>query len=101
MLVVVISTGHGSLSTPTAARISSVSSNSSAMTPPRSILRAVTLGVPRRCAESGSACQDRRVNEVIEPSVVDLDRLTAWMDQRGLEAGPLIGPELITGGTQN
>ena len=32
---------------------------------------------------------------------VDLDKLAAWMDGRGLESGPLRDPELITGGTQN
>ena len=33
--------------------------------------------------------------------VVDLDKLAAWMDGQRLESGPLLGPELITGGTQN
>jgi aminoglycoside phosphotransferase (APT) family kinase protein len=33
--------------------------------------------------------------------VVDLDRLSEWMDGQGLESGPLRDPELITGGTQN
>ncbi len=32
---------------------------------------------------------------------VDLDLLAGWMDAQGLGAGPLEGPELITGGTQN
>jgi aminoglycoside phosphotransferase (APT) family kinase protein len=32
---------------------------------------------------------------------VDLDRLAAWMDDRGLGEGPLEGVELIAGGTQN
>jgi aminoglycoside phosphotransferase (APT) family kinase protein len=33
--------------------------------------------------------------------IVDLDKLAAWMDGQRLESGPLLGPELITGGTQN
>ncbi len=32
---------------------------------------------------------------------VDLDRLTTWMDERGLEAGPLEEAERPPGGTQN
>ncbi len=32
---------------------------------------------------------------------VDLDRLAAWMDTRGLEAGPISDVAAITGGTQN
>lgn len=32
---------------------------------------------------------------------VDLDRLAAWMDERGLGAGPLTDVELLAGGTQN
>ena len=32
---------------------------------------------------------------------VDLDRLAAWMDTRGLEAGPITDVVPITGGTQN
>jgi aminoglycoside phosphotransferase (APT) family kinase protein len=32
---------------------------------------------------------------------VDLDRLAAWMDVRGLEAGPITDVVPITGGTQN
>ncbi len=38
---------------------------------------------------------------VVDPAVVDLERVAAWMDDHGLEEGPLVGPELITGGTQN
>ena len=41
------------------------------------------------------------MSSVVEPSVVDLDRVVAWMDERGLEAGPLTDIGLITGGTQN
>ncbi len=32
---------------------------------------------------------------------VDLDRLAAWMDEHGLEAGPIEAPERPPGGTQN
>ena len=32
---------------------------------------------------------------------VDLDRLAAWMDDRGLEAGPIEAAERPPGGTQN
>jgi aminoglycoside phosphotransferase (APT) family kinase protein len=38
---------------------------------------------------------------MIDPAVVDLDRITTWMDERGLEAGPLVDVEVLTGGTQN
>src|SRR5690349_15828158 len=34
-------------------------------------------------------------------ATVDLDRLAAWMDAQGLEAGPLHDVEPIQGGTQN
>jgi len=33
--------------------------------------------------------------------LVDLDRLRAWMDAQGLEAGPLLDPSPLAGGTQN
>ncbi len=33
--------------------------------------------------------------------LVDLERLAAWMDEQGLEAGPLLDVTPITGGTQN
>lgn len=33
--------------------------------------------------------------------LVDLERLAAWMDEQGLEAGPLLDATPITGGTQN
>jgi len=32
---------------------------------------------------------------------VDLGRLASWMDERGLDAGPIVDGELIAGGTQN
>ena len=32
---------------------------------------------------------------------VDLGRLVAWMDERGLEAGPIEAPARPPGGTQN
>lgn len=35
------------------------------------------------------------------PEGVDLERLAAWMDARGLESGPLCDVELLAGGTQN
>ena len=41
------------------------------------------------------------MTEVLARTVVDLDRLATWMDERGLESGPLADPELIAGGTQN
>jgi aminoglycoside phosphotransferase (APT) family kinase protein len=34
-------------------------------------------------------------------SLVDLDRLTAWMDAEGLSEGPIERAQLIAGGTQN
>ncbi len=37
----------------------------------------------------------------LDRAVVDLDRVVAWMDERGLDAGPLSDLELIAGGTQN
>jgi aminoglycoside phosphotransferase (APT) family kinase protein len=33
--------------------------------------------------------------------MVDLERLTAWMDGQGLGAGPIVEPRSIAGGTQN
>ena len=33
--------------------------------------------------------------------LVDLDRLAAWMDGEGLEAGPITETEALVGGTQN
>jgi aminoglycoside phosphotransferase (APT) family kinase protein len=38
---------------------------------------------------------------VIDPSLVDLDRIVAWMDERGIEQGPLRDVEQLAGGTQN
>ncbi|HYZ99393.1 MAG TPA: phosphotransferase family protein [Acidimicrobiales bacterium] len=39
--------------------------------------------------------------EVAEVPGVDLERLTAWMDQQGLGDGPIEHTSLIAGGTQN
>ena len=38
---------------------------------------------------------------VIDPAIVDLDRVAAWMDDRELGAGLISDVELIAGGTQN
>jgi len=38
---------------------------------------------------------------VIDPAVVDLERVASWMDERGLGSGPITDVELIAGGTQN
>ena len=38
---------------------------------------------------------------MIDPAIVDLDRVAAWMDDRGLGPGPIEDVELIAGGTQN
>ena len=38
---------------------------------------------------------------VIDPAIVDLDRVGAWMDDRELGAGPITDVALIAGGTQN
>jgi aminoglycoside phosphotransferase (APT) family kinase protein len=40
---------------------------------------------------------------VSDPAIegVDLEALAAWMDARGLGAGPLVGVERLAGGTQN
>ena len=38
---------------------------------------------------------------VIDPAIVDLDRVAAWMDDRALGDGPITDVELIAGGTQN
>lgn len=37
----------------------------------------------------------------LDPAIVDLDRVAAWMDNRGLGDGPITDVELISGGTQN
>ncbi len=37
----------------------------------------------------------------IDPELVDLDRLAAWMDAQGLPPGPLEALEPLAGGTQN
>ena len=39
--------------------------------------------------------------DVLDPGVVDLDRVASWMDGRGLGRGPITDVELIAGGTQN
>jgi aminoglycoside phosphotransferase (APT) family kinase protein len=39
--------------------------------------------------------------EKVGPEHVDLERLTAWMDRQGLEAGPIEDAALLAGGTQN
>ncbi|HEU4841041.1 MAG TPA: phosphotransferase family protein, partial [Ilumatobacteraceae bacterium] len=38
---------------------------------------------------------------VIDPAIVDLDRVASWMEDRALGAGPITDVELIAGGTQN
>lgn len=38
---------------------------------------------------------------VIDSQLVDLERLSAWMDEQGLPRGPLRDVELLGGGTQN
>ncbi len=38
---------------------------------------------------------------VVSSELVDLERLVAWMDERGIEAGPLVNQRLLGGGTQN
>ncbi len=37
----------------------------------------------------------------IDKSILDFSILRAWMDEQGLEAGPIENPELLAGGTQN
>ncbi len=37
----------------------------------------------------------------VDPSIVDLEALRVWMDERGLGEGELIGVVALTGGTQN
>jgi len=37
----------------------------------------------------------------VDPTVVDLDVLAAWMDEHGLGAGPITDAVPLTGGTQN
>jgi aminoglycoside phosphotransferase (APT) family kinase protein len=39
-------------------------------------------------------------NTTIHP-LIDLDRLLEWMNQEGLEKGPLLEPELLAGGNQS
>lgn len=37
----------------------------------------------------------------LDPSLVDLEVLASWMDDRGLPPGEISGAEILTGGTQN
>jgi aminoglycoside phosphotransferase (APT) family kinase protein len=37
----------------------------------------------------------------VDPALVDLDVLAAWMDAQGLPRGPITDAELLAGGTQN
>ncbi len=39
--------------------------------------------------------------DVLDPAIVDLDRVATWMDERALGQGPIEDVELIAGGTQN
>lgn len=41
------------------------------------------------------------MGDVLDPTIVDLDRVAAWMDARRLGSGPISDIALITGGTQN
>ena len=41
------------------------------------------------------------MSAVLDPAIVDLDRVAAWMSERGLEDGPIFDVSLIAGGTQN
>jgi aminoglycoside phosphotransferase (APT) family kinase protein len=38
---------------------------------------------------------------VVDPALVDLDRLARWMDEQGLPAGPIEDATRLAGGTQN
>lgn len=38
---------------------------------------------------------------IVDPAYVDLTKLTAWMDDKSLETGPLRDVERLAGGTQN
>src|ERR1700722_13588208 len=40
-------------------------------------------------------------DEIPGPELVDFHRLTEWMDQEGLEAGPIKDTRRLTGGSQN
>ena len=37
----------------------------------------------------------------VDPAIVDLERVSAWMDAQGLPAGEIVKVELLAGGTQN
>ena len=39
--------------------------------------------------------------EVLDPTLVDLDVVAAWMDDQGFPSGPMEGVRLLEGGTQN
>ncbi len=41
------------------------------------------------------------MSDVLDPAIVDLDRVAAWMSEHGLEDGPISDVSLIAGGTQN
>ena len=60
---------------------------------------------PRRRPVRGTGCAAGRIDPVpdpvIDPAIVDLDRVAAWMDDRALGDGPITDVELIAGGTQN
>lgn len=42
-----------------------------------------------------------KAEEVVDPDLVHLGRITRWMDSRGLGSGPLEDVHLLGGGTQN
>ena len=41
------------------------------------------------------------MSDLLDPAIVDLDRVVRWMDERELGDGPITDVELIAGGTQN
>jgi len=41
------------------------------------------------------------LQEIVDRELVDLDRLSEWMDGCGLAPGPLLDVEVLSGGTQN
>ena len=47
------------------------------------------------------ADRDTATPSPVDPALVDVDRIAAWMDDRGLEAGPLTDVTQLAGGTQN
>ncbi len=44
---------------------------------------------------------DHSAQSVVDVDLVDLDRLSEWMDQQRLPSGPIENPTLLAGGTQN